>query len=144
MAFEVTFVLLDAYGRTTRRTYGNTRTLIADVLTDCTAMIGFLTAQSGCAVSKYYVSQVVTVSNPTPDAGANIDAGATLHCRMDNAKMVGIKIPAFAASLVNSDGTVMIANAAITDFVGAFATGQPWRVSEGNYIQAVVNGELDR
>lgn len=144
MAFEVTFVLLDAFGRTTRRTYGNTRALVADCLTDCTAMIGYLTAQTGCAVSKYYVSQVVIVNNPTPDAGANIDGGATLHCRMDNGKMVGLKVPAYDLTLINPDGTVDITQSEVTDFVGAFATGQPWRVSEGNYIQAVVSGELDR
>lgn len=144
MAFEITFVLLDAYGRTTRRTYGNTRTLIADAASDAAAMVSLLEALSGSAVSKYYISQVVTVTSPSPEAGSNNDAGATLHARMNNAKMVGLKIPSFDATLLLPDGTVDITQSEVTDFIAAFATGAYWRVSEGNYIDAIVSGELDR
>jgi hypothetical protein len=144
MSFEVTFVLLDAYGRTTRRTYGSTRTTIADAASDATSMVGLITAISGCAVSKYYISQVVVVSNPAADALANLDAGATLHCRMNNGKMVGMKIPAFPDGILNPDGTVDIADSDVAAFVAAFATGGYWRVSEGNYIEAIISGELDR
>lgn len=144
MAFEVTFTVLDAYGRTTRRTYGSDRATLADVLTDSSTMLGLLEGLSLGAISRYSISQVVPVASPSPTALANVDAGATLHCRMENSKLVGLKVPAIDPALVNADGSVDLTENAVTDFVAAFATGAHWRVSEGNYIVDIVSGELDK
>ena len=144
MAFDVSFVLIDAYGRTTRRTYGNNRVLMADVLTDVTAMTSALEAISGSAVQKVYISSVQVVASPAPDTGANNDAGATLHAVMDNAKMVGVKVPAFDVTKINADGSVMLADSDVAAFIALFATAAHWRISEGNYITSLKYGELDR
>jgi hypothetical protein len=144
MAFNVTFTILDSYGRTTTRTYTNTSALIADALSDSATMVSYLEGLSLGAVSKYGVAQVVPVASPAPEALANNDAGATLHCRMENSKLVGLKLPAIDPGLVNSDGTVDLTSGAVTDFVSAFATGAHWRISEGNYITGIVSGELDK
>jgi len=144
MGFRITFTMLDAYGRTTSRSYDNTKETLADALTQSSAMLALLEGVSGSAVAKYSIASVVAVASPSPEAGANNDAGATLHCLMDNGKMVGIKIPAIDPDLVNTDGTVKLSEAAITDFVGQFATGAFWRVSEGNYISSIRSGELDK
>jgi hypothetical protein len=142
--FRVTFTLLDAYGRTTRRSYDNNRSLMADVLTDSATMLGYLEALSGAAVEHYSIAQTVPIASPSPEALSNNDAGATLHCLMDNSKLVGLKIPAIDPAMVNSDGTVKIDDAAVIAFVGAFATDAHWRISEGNYIASVRSGELDK
>jgi len=144
MSFRVTFTLVDAYGRTTTRSYDNTKTLIADALTQAAAMVTALEALSGSAVSKYSVAQVVPIASPSPEALSNNDAGATLHCVMDNSKLVGLKIPAIDPDMVNADGTVKLTESAVTDFVALFATGAFWRVSEGNYISSIRSGELDK
>jgi len=144
MSFRVTFTLLDAYGRTTTRSYDNTKATIADALSQAAAMVTLLEAVSGAAVSKYSVAQSVPVASPSPEALANNDAGATLHCVMDNAKLVGLKVPAIDPDLVNADGTIKLGESAITDFVGAFDTSAFWRVSEGNYISSIRSGELDK
>lgn len=144
MAYDITFTLLDAYGRTTTRRYGNNRSLMADALTDSATMVGLLEAISLSAVSKYSIASVVPVASPSPEAGANNDAGCTIHCRMDNAKLVGLKVPAIDPAKVEADGSIDIADSDVAAFVGAFATGAHWRVSEGNYISLAVSAELDR
>jgi len=144
MGYEITFTLLDAYGRTTTRTYGNDRSLMADALSDSATMVGLLEAVSGSAVSKYKIASPVAIASPSPEAGANNDAGCTIHCRMENSKMVGLKVPAVDPDLVNVDGTIDVDGTEVAAFVAAFATGAHWRISEGNYITAAVSAELDR
>jgi hypothetical protein len=142
--FDITFTLLDAYGRTTTRRFGNNRALLADALTDSAAMLALLEAVSLSAVSKYSIAQVSAVASPSPEAGANNDAGATIHCRMENAKLVGLKVPAIDPAIVEADGTVLVTNEDVAALVGAFATGEHWRISEGNYIVEPVYAELDK
>lgn len=144
MAFEVTFTLIDGFQRLTRKTFSNNRTLIADAITDTAAMITLLESVSGSEVFKTGISQVTNYPAAAGDTGANNDAGATLHCVMDNGKMVGLKVPAFITTKCLGDGGVDLADADVLALVGAFATGEHWRISEGNYIQSLKSGELDK
>lgn len=117
---------------------------MADALTDSSAMLAALEAISLAAVSKYSIASVVPVASPAPETGANNDAGCTIHCRMDNAKLVGLKVPAVDPGKVEADGSVDIADSDVAAFVALFATAAHWRVSEGNYITGAVSAELDR
>jgi len=143
MAFEITFTLQDAYARRTTRRYANDRTLLADASTDVTAMIGYLEALSNCAVVKVVIGAPTTYAT-SPAAGANVDAGATIHVRLDNGKLYPLHIPAVDTTIINADGSMDIADAIVTNFTGAFGSGAHWTVSEGNTVDAVESGELDR
>jgi hypothetical protein len=144
MAFDVTFTLQDKYARRTTRRYTNTRALLADCQTDLATMIGMLETLSGCAVVKAEIG-IPSTYDTEPDSGANIDAGATLHVRLNNGKLYPMHIPAITSTYLNSDGSVKIDNSDVTDFTGAFATsGGHWTISEGNTVASLESGELDR
>jgi len=143
MGFEVTFTLRDAYTRTTTRRFTNTQALMADAVTDTATMLGYLEALSGCAVVKTAIAQVATYST-SPAAGANIDAGATIHARLDNGKLAPVHIPAIEATLINTDGTVKLGETAVTNLETALGSGGDWTISEGNTVADFASGELDR
>jgi hypothetical protein len=144
MAFEITFVLIDGFKRTTRKTFGNNRTLIADAVSDTSAMITLLESVSGSAVSRTYISQVTNYPAAAGDTGANNDAGATLHVVLDNGNIAGLKVPAFITAKCLPDGGVDLSDADVLALVAAFATAEHWRISEGNYVQSLRSGELDK
>lgn len=143
MAFEVTFTLQDAYSRRTTRRLANDRALLADAQTDATAMIAILEALSGCSVVKVGVSAPTTYAT-SPEAGSNLDAGATIHARLNNGKLYPIHIPAYDPAKVNADGSVDLADEDLGDLETALQSGGHWTISEGNTVTAFESGELDR
>jgi len=143
MAFNTSVTFVDAYGRTSTKRFVNTAALIADAITDAAALVDALQLVTGAGVLKYEVIQV-TQENEAPVALSNVDAGATLHLRLDNSKLYPFKIPAILPALVQSDGAVLIDDVAITGLMALFdATGE-FLLSETNYQTAIVGGELDR
>lgn len=142
MAFEVGIELLDAYGRITTRRFSVTDATIADALTSVGGLITDFLAVSDLGTVKHDIA-TRTVATNAAQAGANKDVGGTLHCRLDNAKMYPLKIPGVKASMVNTDGSLKIADADIVAYVANFLTGGKFRVSEGNYITEILYGELD-
>lgn len=143
MAWEVTFTLRDAYTRTTTKKMTNTQALLADAVTDTATMLGYLEALSGCAVVKTAIAQVTTYST-SPETGANIDAGGTLHARLNNGKLAPVKIPAIDPDMVNSDGSIKLGETAVTNLETALGSGGDWTISEGNTVSDFESGELDR
>lgn len=133
----------DAYSRYTTKTFGAVGTTLAEVQADLAALAADFDAVSLSATVKTRVSAEELISS-VPQAGANNDAGATLHCRLDNGKLYPLKIPAISPSLLNSDGSVKVEETAIAALVAHFADGGEFTVSEGNTIAAVEYGELDR
>jgi hypothetical protein len=144
MAFDVTFTLQDAYARRTTRRYTNTRALLADCITDVADLLDTLEALSKCAVVKTEIG-IPSTYDTEPEAGANIDAGGTLHVRLNNGKLYPLHIPAIDANLLNSDGSIKLDNADVTGFADALGTDAGhWTVSEGNTVDSLESGELDR
>lgn len=143
MAFDVAFTLVDDYTRTSTKKFEGVATVLATAVTNAEALLADLAAITLAGAFKRTLSQADVISEAIED-GANIDAGATIHCRLNNGKVYAFKIPAFDPALVNPDGTVMIANAAITDFIANFESAGAYRVSEGNFVTAILSGELDR
>lgn len=142
MAFECTFRLQDAYGRTTRRTYVSDRAAATDVASDATSMITLLEATSLCAVIETKISEITIVAG-SPESGANVDAGGTIRVRLDNNKLYGIHVPGIDPALVNVDGSLILADDAITDLVDAFKSSGHWKLSETNRAVSITGGELD-
>jgi hypothetical protein len=143
MSYQVTFTLADAYGRQTRKTFVSDRAAAADVSTDTAAMITLLEAVSELAVVSTQES-LATVYSTSPEALSNVDSGATLHIRLDNGKLCPLKIPGVEVGLINSDGSVKVDEAAITELVSAFKSTGHWKLSETNRAVSIVGGELDR
>jgi len=142
MAFEVGLTLVDDYARTTTRRFTNTATLVADALTQVGAFITLLLAVSDAGTVKHEITTRTVASNAA-DSGANKDVGGTIHCRLDNGKVYPLHIPCIKAAMLNPDGTIDIADAAITAYVDEFMTGGHFTVSEGNLIDEILYGELD-
>ena len=143
MGVNLTLTVVDGYGRRSARKFEGTATTVSQAQTDRAALQADFAAVSLCGaqMATYSVNEVISEAVET---GANIDAGGTLHCRLNNGKLYGLKIPAIDPQLVNSDSTIKIDNAAITAYVANFESGGAYRVSEGNYITAIEYGELDR
>jgi len=143
MAIDYSVSLVDGYNRYASKRWEGLATVLATAVTNASGLLAdFLAVTDLGTTMETFTSQVATSNAAT--AGANVDAGATLHCRLDNGKAYALKIPAIKPALVNPDGSIDIAAAAITDFVANFETGGQYRVSEGNYITAILYGELDR
>lgn len=142
MAVDLTFTLKDAYSRQAKRGFEGIAATLADASTDATALMTDFNAISDAGVVKQTFS-TETVINQSAQTGANRDVGGTLHCRLNNGKLYGLKIPMIKASMVNADGTIKLSDAAIVAFVANFEASGQYRVSEGNYIVAVEYGELD-
>lgn len=143
MAFDCAFTLVDDYARNGSKRFEGTATTLAQAITDAVALQADLAALTLAGAYQRKLSQTDTIAEAV-EAGANLDAGATIHCRLNNGKMYAFKIPAFDPALLNPDGSVMIDNAAITDFIANFEVAGAYRVSEGNYVVDILYGELDR
>jgi hypothetical protein len=143
MAFDVVFTLRDAYSRTTTRRMTNTEADMADAVTDTATMLGYLEDLSGCAVVKTDICKVTTYST-SPEAGSNLDAGGTIHARLNNGKLAPVRIPAIDPDMVNADGSVKLGETAVTNLETALGSGGHWTISEGNTVTNFESGELDR
>jgi hypothetical protein len=143
MAIDVTFSLVDDYARSASKRFEGEATTLVQAAIDAGSLMTDFLAVSGMGTTLVTYRQA-EVENNAASTGANLDAGATIHCRLENGKGYAFKIPAIKSSLLNPDGTVNISDAAITDFVANFQLSGPYRVSEGNYVVSILSGELDR
>lgn len=143
MAFDVSFTLVDAYARTSTKRFEGEATTLAQAQTDATALLADLAAVTLMGAYRRTFSVAESISEAV-ETGANVDAGGTLHCRLDNGKQYALKIPAIDPALVNPDGSIDITAAAITDYVANFEAAGAYKVSEGNVITEILYGELDR
>jgi len=132
----------DAYQRQCTKQWDGVATTVAQAHTDADALAVDLEAVSGAGVAKHIVSQE-TLLSPTVASGSNLDAGGTLHCRLDNGKLYPIKIPAINPAVVLSDGNIDITDALILAFVAHFQSGGEFTVSEGDLVVTIEGGELD-
>lgn len=143
MAFSTTFTLVDAYGRITRKEFESEATTLADAVTWGNALLTDLLAATQLG-SLMITHSDKSIANNAAEAGSNLDAGATIRCRLDNGKVYPFKLPAPDEVLINVDGTIDITNTLVTDLLGNFMTAGHYTVSEGNVIVTILGGELDR
>lgn len=143
MSFKGGLTMKDSFSRVTSKRFLSNRTALADVQSDLTSFVTLFEAISGAGAIQTDVL-VETVVNDTPDAGSNLDAGATLHVRLDNGKLYPLRIPSIDQACVNADGRVDIENADVVAFVNQFMTGGHFRLADNHYVTALEYGELDR
>lgn len=143
MAISVTFNAVDDYNRESLKRFEGVATVLATAQTDATNLMADFAAVSLAGV-RGRTFNVFEVQSEAVETGANVDAGGTVHVRLNNGKKHALKIPAIDPALVNPDGTIDITAQAITDYVANFETAGQFRVSEGNYVVEILYGELDR
>jgi len=143
MTISCRITLIDDYGRSMTKGVETVETLIASAITDVGAYLTALNAVSDAGWQKqdYLAAGVVTQA---PTAGANRDTGATLKVVLDNGKNYAFKIPMIKASLLNASGDVDVADEDVLALIALFETAGKLRVSEGNFITAVLSGSLDK
>jgi len=143
MGINCRITLVDDYGRGMTKAVETVETVLATAITDIGAYLTALNAVSDIGWEKqdYLASGVVTQA---PTSGANRDQGATLKVVLDNGKHYALKIPCIKTTLLNASGDVDIADEDVLAYVALFETGGKLRVSEGNYVTAVLSGSLDK
>lgn len=143
MAISVRITMVDDYGRTLGKGVETLDTVIATAITHVGAYLTALNAVSDAGWSKqdYLAAGVVTQA---PGAGANRDVGATLKVTLDNGKHYPFRIPMPKAAIINADGSVDVADADVLALIALFETAGYLRVSDGNFITAVLSGSLDK
>ena len=143
MGINCRITLVDSWGRNLTKGVETTETLLASAITDVGAYLTALHAISDGGWEKQdYLSAGVVTQAAT--AGANRDQGATLKVVLDNGKHYALKIPMIKETLLNASGDVDIADENVLAYIALFETAGKLRVSEGNFITAVLSGSLDK
>lgn len=140
--FDVTFSLVDGYGRSHSKRF---TTVAADVATAITQAGTFATLLMGVTESRVlaHTVQARTVVVDTVTAGANKDEGVTISVRtQDNEKAV-IKIPSPLNAMLNTDGSVNLADVNLTAFLASFTSGD-WLIDDGEVVTEIISGRLDK
>ena len=143
MAIQARITMVDDYGRSLTKGVETLDTVIATAMTHVTAYLTALNLVSDAGWQKqdYLAAGVITQA---PTAGANRDVGATIKVTLDNGKNYPFRIPMPKAAIINADGSVDVADADLLALIALFETAGYLRVSDGNYITAVLSGALDK
>ena len=143
MAISARITMVDDYGRSLTKGVETIDTVIATAITHLTAYLTALNAVSDAGWQKqdYLAAGVITQA---PGAGANRDVGATLKVTLDNGKNYPFRIPMPKAAILEADGSVDVADANVLALIALFETAGYLRLSDGNYITAVLSGSLDK
>lgn len=110
-------------------------------ISDAAAMITDFEALCAGAVLKYTVATVIE-EGETPAAGANRDEGLTFNLDLGSGKEATLKMPAPVTSVVNSDRSVDLTNALVSDWLDNWIAG-PFLISDGESASGVNSGVLD-
>jgi len=143
--FNVTFELVDAYGRSARKSYETTESMadFSAAATAAAALAADLAGITEAEVLSYVISHRSTYSDSVT-VGANRDEGATLVLRKeDNFKGV-LRVPAPINAIFDAQGNVDITNSAVTNFVANFLSGADFVFSDGEQATAILSGKLDK
>lgn len=143
MAIQCRITMVDDYGRSQSKGVETVDTVIATAITHVTAYLSALNVVSDAGWQKqdYLADGVITEA---PTAGANRDTGATIKVTLDNGKNYPFRIPMPKAAIINPDGSVDVGDADVLALIALFETAGFLRVSDGNYITAVLSGSLDK
>lgn len=144
MAITATLNLRDSFGRLTRKKVETTDTVLATAITHVNAYATALDALTDLALESIEYHAVDLTGNFTGEEDSNVDTGATFKLRLTDGSFASYKIPGFVLSKVNASGSVDPADSDVAALVALFASGGSLRVSDGESVDAVIFGALDR
>lgn len=143
--FIVTFEMVDAYNRRTRKVFHTVDTM-ADYDAAVAAAAGLATDLANLSeldILAYNVSGR-TVYTDTVDVGANKDEGVTFTMRKVDNYNDDIKVPGPLNAIFDTNGNVLPANGLVTAFLANFLVGGDFTFSDGEQAQNLVRGSLDK
>lgn len=142
--YSVTFTLVDAYDRTTTKTFESIVLVDeAAALAAASALAADLAALTELNILYYTIGQRVVYSDVVVP-GANVDEGVTFTLRKADNYKGSIKVPGPINAIFQSDGSVVLSNAIVVDFIANFLAGGNWTFSDGEQASELLRGVLDK
>jgi len=141
--YQVGLTLKDAYNRTTHRTFK------FDDLTLAGAVINvglFVTAYQDITELQVIESRLTDVQTyaGAPQAGSNIDEGATFRAALDTPnKYASVSVPGIIAAARGPNGVIDMTNADVVTWVGFYESGLV-TASDGETVTTIESGILDK
>jgi hypothetical protein len=143
MAVKAIVSLKDSMNRGMKKQVETVATTLADAETYFAAWLAAFQDVSDIGTEKVdYV--LAAAEENAAEAGANRDVGATLRVTLDNGKHYALKIPCIKSTLYDANGNIDIEDESILAYVALFETAGHLRVSEGNYVVALLSGAVDK
>lgn len=149
--FYVNFLMQDDHGRRTRKQYQTIDYAGVDAGADflsalaaAQALSTSLAVLSELAILALSIRYEETVVDGVT-SGANKDEGATLTVsKVGTTKRATMKVPGPQAGVRNADGSIDVTAVAVTDFIAHFQTGGDFLISDGEVVDDVILGKLDK
>lgn len=149
--FYVTYLMQDDYGRRTRKRVQTEAFAGIDQGADflsavaaAQALQADLSAFTELDVLSFSISYEETVTD-TVTTGANVDEGGTLVVsKVGSTKRANIKVPGPVAGIRNVDGTLDVADVIVTNLIANFQAAGDFLISDGEQVDAVLSGRLDK
>lgn len=145
MAFVATLTLADSYGRTSMKRIETTDALLAGAQTSIGNLATDLNALTNLELVRVTYSEVDDSAAFVGVAGSNLDVGGTFRVLLDDGQYGAHKIPGIVDSvLVAGSDAIDIADLLVTTYFAHFGAGGTLRMSDGQAVDSVVRGTLDR
>jgi hypothetical protein len=140
--------MIDDYGRTRRMLIeAEQKALYADQVTLLTAFLTDLAAVTDLGVVRADIVYTAAASGFAVTSGANKDVGATFSGLIEggNGKKASLKLPGIKATLVETDGSVDVADATVAEYLAYWVHDTPGELllSDGEDIDYWLSGSLD-
>ena len=140
--FLQTLTFLDAYNTKTSRSYHITAADFAAARLIATNNLTTIQAIVLGAVIKETLAEQNFIGG-VPGAGANVDTGATFTWDMGSGKTASTNLPMPVPAIINVDRSINLADANVLAWTANYTDGDIL-VSDGEVVQSVIHGELDK
>jgi hypothetical protein len=147
MAWDRTYVTLvfrDSKGRDKRKIVEMVTNDPATSETAAASIAAAFQAVTKGAIVKYTVSGENVVA-ATPDAGSNVDAGMTATCQLAGRdKKAVLRWPMPTEAILQSDGSLLLTDTDVLAIEDLFQSGGVAKLSDGELIDSILTGKLDK
>lgn len=144
MAFDVSVTLVDDLGRKTRKAFTSTSALLADALAAMTAYYADLEAVTELGIVEAKLSAKDVSGASAAAANSNVDTGASFTCSMSGGGEAAHHIPGFPISKAIAGGSIPVDDADVVAYFANFLTGGSLRFADGEYVTAILRGQMDK
>ena len=144
MAFVANITLVDSYGRLTTKRVETTDALLAGAKTSIGNYATALNALTDLELVRVTYSEVDDAAAFAGTGTSNVDVGATFRVKLADGALAPHKIPGFEIGHVGGGGGIDPADVDVAAYFALYATGGTLRMSDGEAVDSVVSGQLDR
>jgi len=144
MGIKAHVTLIDDYGRTSSKLVETTATTLADAKTAISGWAAAFADVSDLGILAVQYTDVDDSEAYAQTAGANVDVGATFQVVVGDGGKASHKIPGIKATFVGGQGTIDVTDPTIAAYFALYETGGSLRLSDSEYVQTLVKGQLDR